>query len=129
MTAIDALNAPLVIDSDAPKAAGGDGAAQCSDAIDRRTAAARVPAARAGPARRAGPATKQTNLVPSVPHQYRQIGVREHVARHTTQDQFAQRAMRIRAHDEKVSSETVSRIQQRLPERARVNRQHMQAGY
>lgn len=95
---MDTLNAALVGQTNATKTAGG-GAAWRSDAANRRIAASRAPAVRTGPASRAGPETNQTNLAPLVPHQHRQIGVREHVTRHTTEDQLPQWAMRIRAHD------------------------------
>ena len=86
MTGIGAFEAPLVDHSNATKTAGSDGAARCSDATNRRMTATRAPAIQRGPARRAGPATQQSNLAPLVPHQHRQISVREHVARHATQD-------------------------------------------
>src|SRR5271157_3113217 len=64
----------------------------------------------------------------SVPHEHRQIGVVQHELGDPAQDEFAQRTVRVGAHDQQIAGQLVRRVEQGLAERPDADRQHVQLG-
>ena len=62
----------------------------------------------------------------SVPHQHRNVGVVQHVARDTAEQQLAQRMVLIGTHHQHVGTEFVCSREQRRAERARADGQLVQ---
>jgi hypothetical protein len=76
-----------------------------------------------------GERERGSTIQSSVPHQHREVGVGQYMARHAAEDEAAEPSVNIRAENKHVRAEFVCLRQQRLSENAlSAYRKHVQLG-